>query len=108
MANSMELQVDEVVIKEGNANHQRGVESVGGYMWLTNQRLFFQAHNFNVQTGSIGFNLEAIRAVEPCWTLVFGFLPLMPNSIKIVSAEGEHRFVVFGRKAWIEQISQSI
>lgn len=45
----MELRSDESVIKEGAANLQKNIETVGGKLFLTEQRLIFEARKFNVQ-----------------------------------------------------------
>ena len=43
-----ELRQGEQIIKEGKANLQREWETVGGKLYLTNQRLIFEAHKLNV------------------------------------------------------------
>ncbi|MCA1623452.1 MAG: GRAM domain-containing protein [Acidobacteria bacterium] len=80
-----QLVASETIVKEGIANHQRGAETVGGKLYLTTQRLVFESHDFNIQTVNL--------------------IPLMPNSIKVVTKAGqEHSFVVFGRDEWIRTI----
>ena len=37
-----ELNPNEALIKKGGANLQKGAESVGGYLYLTDQRLIFE------------------------------------------------------------------
>ena len=45
---NVQLPQGEVIIKEGAANLQKGIETVGGKLRLTNQRLLFKAHKLNV------------------------------------------------------------
>ncbi len=99
------LRPGERVLKEGDANLQRGIETVGGSLCLTDQRLVFEAHRFNVQRGATEVELSSVRATEPCWTKFLGVIPLFPNSLAVFTHEGaEYRFVVFGRGAWAAAI----
>ena len=100
-----ELRPDEQIVKEGAANLQKNIEAVGGQLCLTNQRLAFEAHKFNVQGGKIEVELADIRSTRPCWTRFLGFIPLFPNSLAVLTKHGmEHRFVLSGRRAWAEAI----
>lgn len=47
-----ELRYDENLIRDGAANLQRGIETVGGWLYLTTRRLVFEAHALNVQSGA--------------------------------------------------------
>jgi len=47
-----ELKQNEQIIKQKAANLQKGIETVGGVLYLTNQRLVFEAHKINVQGGT--------------------------------------------------------
>ena len=96
-----ELRQGEQVIKEGTANLQKNVETVGGKLCLTNQRLVFEAHKFNVQRGVTEVELSNIRALRPCWTRQWGLFPIFPNSLAVYTKHGEeYRFVLFGRSVW--------
>ena len=100
----IELAANERVIREGGANVQRRWEAVGGRLFLTNARLVFSSHSFNVQTGPLEIPLADIREITPCWTKFMGLIPLAPNSLAVRSDSGEHRFVVHGRRAWAAAI----
>jgi len=92
-------------VKDGAANLQRGIETVGGWLYLTNQRLIFEAHAFNVQSGRTIIPLASITGARTCWTKFLNLIPLFPNSIAVATKEGtEYRFVTFGRQAWIDAI----
>lgn len=100
----IELAENERVIREGGANVQRRWEAVGGRLFLTNVRLVFSSHSFNVQTGPVEIPLADIREVTPCWTKFLGVLPMVPNSLAVSTGQAEHRFVVHGRSEWAAAI----
>jgi hypothetical protein len=95
-------QEGEVLVKQGPANHFRGLEGVGGWLYLTNRRLVFRSHAFNVQNHELSLPLAAVQAVETCPTAW-----VIPNGLRLLTADGIERFVVYGRRAWLEQINQS-
>lgn len=91
----------ESTIKEGWANLQRGRESVGGKLYLTNRRLIFESHVFNIQYGATIIPLGNITATKRCWTKFLNLIPMAPNSLAVSTSEGkQHRFVLFGRSRW--------
>lgn len=103
------LSQGEHVIKQGAANLQRGLETVGGKLYLTNERLIFEAHKINFQSNATEIGLEDIDSLAKSWTKFLGKLPIMPNSISVYTKENkEYRFVLFGRKAWIVAMSKNI
>jgi hypothetical protein len=103
-----ELNQDEQIVKQGAANLQKGVETVGGKLHLTNQRLVFEAHKINVQGGTTEIALTDIQSSEKCWTKFLGFIPLASNSLAILTMAGkEYRFVLFGRDAWATAIDET-
>ncbi len=100
-----ELKQNEKIIKQGAANLQKGFETVGGKLYLTNQRLVFEAHKINIQGGSTEINLSDIQSSEKCRTKFLDFIPLVPNSLAVYTKSGtEYRFVLFGRSAWAAAI----
>jgi hypothetical protein len=91
----------EEIIKEGGANLQRGLETVGGRLFLTNQRLVFESHAFNLQTGATIIPLADISETMPCWTRFLNLIPVTPNSLAVSTSEDQqHRFVLSGRTEW--------
>lgn len=104
-----DIEGDQRIVHEGKANIQRGWESVGGYLWLTEKQLIFQPHRVNAQRERIIISLNAIERVEPCWTRFLGIIPLAPNSFRIVLQSKEiHSFVVTGRSLWISAITSEM
>lgn len=105
---NLDLHPGERSVRDGAANMQRGIEAVGGRLFLTDARLVFHSHAFNVQTGVTEVPLHEVRSVARCWTRLFGLLPLVPNSISVRTDRAEHRFVVFGRAGWVEAIRSAV
>ena len=96
----------EVPVKDGAANLQRGIETVGGRLYLTSQRVLFESHSFNVQTGATAIPLTSITDVRKSWTKFLNLVPLFPNSVAISTTDGnEYRFATFGRQLWIDAIN---
>jgi hypothetical protein len=92
--------VSETVLKHGGASHFKGIEAVGGRLFLTDQRLVFKSHRFNIQVHQESYPLADITAVEPRRGI-----SIVGDGLAVVLSGGrEERFVVFGRRDWITQI----
>jgi len=103
-----ELRFGEQVVKEGAANLQKNIETVGGKLYLTSQRLVFEAHKINFQGGTTEIELSNIQSSRACSTKFLGFIPLFPNSLAVFTKQGqEYRFVLFGRHKWAAEIKSS-
>ena len=101
----IDLHSNEKLIREGAANLQRGAETVGGKLFLTDKRLFFQSHSLNVQTGPTEIPLSQVRGTRLCWTKFLNLIPVFPNSLAVDTNGGvEYRFVLFGRTEWAAAI----
>ena len=97
----------ETPVKEGAANLQRGIETVGGRLYLTSQRLVFESHRFNIQTGATVIPLGSIDSLRKAWTKFLNLIPLFPNTVAVATKDGnEFRFVTFGRNVWIDAIEK--
>jgi hypothetical protein len=95
---------DETVVHYGPANHFKGIESVGGKLFLTNKRLRFRSHKFNAQTHDESYPIEAISAAEPARTL-----GIVPNGVLVHLRDGRReRFVVGGRTEWVTHLRRAI
>ena len=104
-----QLQPGEKFVKEGAANLQKNIETVGGKLCLTNQRLIFESHNLNVQGGVTEIDLSNVKSSLPCWTKFLGLFPVFPNSLAVFTKQGmEYRFVLFGRHAWAAAIEAQL
>ena len=99
----LDKEIDRDVIKEGASNLIMGFESVGWKLFLTKDTLLFYSHNINskLKRHAVPIPLDDIFKVEKCSTL-----GLVPNGIKIITAEKNYKFVVFKRKEWINEIKK--
>jgi hypothetical protein len=90
----------EPTLHAGPANHFKGLESVGGHLWLTNGRLHFRSHKMNLQNHEWSAPLADIVSARPTKTL-----GLIPNGLRVHLSSGEeHRFVVNGNEKWAQDI----
>ena len=95
---------EERVVHYGLANHQKGVEAVGGKLYLTGERLRFRSHKLNFQTHDISWNLDEIESVEPTRSL-----GIIPNRVLVRMKTGAREsFVVSGREAWVNAIRSAV
>jgi len=103
-----ELFKEENLIKSGSANLQKGIETVGGKIYLTNKRLVFESHNFNVQSGKTEIKLIDINSLEFSWTKLFGLIPLIPNSLSVLTKDNKNlNFALSNRTMWKEEIEKA-
>ncbi|MGZ5662843.1 MAG: hypothetical protein ACXWG6_15860 [Usitatibacter sp.] len=94
---------DETVVHHGPANHFKGIEAVGGKLFLTNQRLVFRSHRFNVQAHEESYPLDEIVSTEPARTL-----GIVPNGLLLQMRDGRReRFVVGGRSEWVSLLRRA-
>lgn len=92
------------IIYSGGANHFVGKESVGGKLYLLEDRLKFKSHNFNIQNHEMLIELKDIDEI--------GFyrpLGITTNGLVVTKKDGkEERFVVNNRKIWKEKIKSAL
>ena len=83
----------EPAVLEKLANLFRGIESVGGRMYLTANSIYFSSHSLNVQTGDSRIGFDEILNIEKCNTLGF-----VPNGLRVITKQGvTYQFVLWGR-----------
>ncbi|MDR0267783.1 GRAM domain-containing protein [Paenibacillus sp.] len=98
------LQQSETFILKKAANLFRGLEAVGGWVTLTNQRLIFDPHRLNIQTEPLVLTYAEMIGIEKRYTL-----NLVPNGIKITTESGdEYKFVMWKRSAFIDYVNERI
>ena len=103
MAGSLPLRSGEELFKEGPASLFVNMESVGGWLTLTDQRLQFTPHKINVQTAPMELPLHQIASAATVATA-----GIVPNGLKIDTATGEtFRFVVNGRAEWVDAMARA-
>ena len=92
---------DDTTVKEGAANLQLGVETVGGRLSLTSERLVFKSHVFNIHAGATIIPLAQISRTTPCWTKLLNLIPIAPRSLAVSTKAGkEYRFMLLRRHDW--------
>ncbi len=96
-----ELEPGEEIIFHTTANHFKGVEAVGGKLFLTNKRLLFQSHLFNIQNHSLDIYLEHIQGMER-----FKTMGLVNNGLKILTHNSCEKFVVEKINEWQAHLAQ--
>ena len=98
-----ELKNGEEILSDTVANLMRGFEGVGGRLKITNQRLLFEAHSFNLQSMPTEIPLEYIVEVKKVNNAGF-----IPNGLLICTKNVEYKFVVWGRGKLITIIDDQI
>ncbi len=100
---SIDIANDEVILVEGGANHFRGKEGVGGKLVLTNKRLVFKSHKFNIQNHQQDFEVDKIINLKTFKSMFF-----LENGLILDFADGtSHKFIVDEAKVWMDMISNS-
>ena len=90
--------MDDLTGKTVGASLFRQIEAVGGKILFESDKLIFNSHTLNMQTGSTVIEYSQIRDVRKRSTM-----GLVPNGILIVTKDGmEYKFVVFNRSKIIE------
>jgi len=93
----------ETILHDGPANHFMGLEGVGGWLYLTPQRLFFRSHAINLQPHETTLPLKEIASAQASRTL-----GIIPNGLRVVTASGAvERFVVEGQRQWSVAITEA-
>lgn len=84
---------------DGAANHRMGKESVGGWMFLLNDTLYFKSHQQNVQVHEFGIPLANIKKVEGHKIFIYNTgltVELLDGSIE--------KYTINNQKMWIQKI----
>ena len=99
-----ELSQDEKIEMEGPANLFRGMEGVGGKLFLTNKKVCFKPHKINIQKGQTDIPYENISEIIKIKTA-----KLIDNGIRIKTNKGnEFDFVVNEQEKWMEKLNDKI
>ncbi len=97
------LEPSENILFETGANHSKGLEAVGGKLYLTNKRLVFKSHKFNIQGHELSIPLSDISKVErtKTWGLINNSLSITTTGNKI------EKFVVEQPGEWINYLGDN-
>jgi len=100
---SFELRNSEMIIKEGPASYFVGLGTIGGKLYLTNERLLFFPHKLNYSTKNSEIEISDISNVMK--KKIF----LSAHGLKIILSDNRNEeFLVYGRKKWISAINELI
>lgn len=95
--------VSEHLLHDGPANHFFHGEGVGGWLYLTEQRLLFRSHKINIQPHELSVPLTDIVEVRAVRTA-----KIFPNGLSLVTRHGlDERFVVENHKKWCNEIARA-
>lgn len=98
------LEPNEEIEISGPANLFRGVEGVGGKLYFTNQKLIFNSHKINLQSGQTNIDYSEIVSVEKRKT---GFI--VNNGIRVIIRAGKsYDFVVNNREEWLFEFEKRV
>ena len=98
------ITLDKEILFEGRANHFKGIEGVGGWLFLTNDELIFKSHSINIQKHELVIPKNEIMTVKPVKTI-----GLFSNGLKVTTNKQKHeRFVVNNQKIWMKNINEII
>jgi len=95
----------ETILKEGPANHYKGIECVGGWLYLTDKRLIFVAHNLNVQVHELNIPLNDIGCVDTKRYLRWLDTGLL---VETSQSQDEEEFVVYEPQCWKDNILKKV
>jgi hypothetical protein len=93
---------NETIVFETGANHFKGVEGVGGKLYLTNKRLVFKSHNFNIQKHELSISLSDVDQVARYST--FG---IVNNGLSVTTSDNViEKFAVQQPEEWMNQLTE--
>ena len=96
----VETAENEIIIKEGAANHFKGKEGVGGKLVLTDKRLIFKSHKFNIQNHQENFDLGNVQTLRATRTL-----GILEKGLTLeLTTNDKHKFIVDEPADWVEKI----
>lgn len=103
---------EERLLKQGPANLFRGWEGVGGWLYLTDERLIFRPHRFNIQKREdTRYNIKkdelSIPLTEIAGSGAYAVAGVLPTGLRVAASRGEWKFVVEGRNDWVEEIEEA-
>jgi hypothetical protein len=93
---------NEIIVFETGANHFKGAEGVGGKLYLTNERLVFKSHKFNIQNHELSISLSDVDKVDRYKTL-----GIANNGLAVTTIHNTiEKFVVQQPEEWYNQLTE--
>lgn len=101
---AVEMEAGESILFETPANHFKGIEGVGGKLYLTSRRLIFKSHKLNFQNHQLDILLPDIQAFDRYRTL-----GIINNGLRVKNDQGVvEKFVVHQPEKWVQLISGAV
>jgi hypothetical protein len=98
----IDTDTDETILFDTGANHFKGAEAVGGKLYLTDKRLVFKSHKFNIQNHELSIGLSDIDKVDRYKTL-----GLVNNGLSVRTTDNKtEKFVVQQIGEWLNQLTE--
>lgn len=95
------INASEEIIYDGGANQLKGKEGVGGKLFITNQRLLFVSHKYNIQSGTTSIPLADIKSIEKNKVA-----KIFNTGITIISNDSnKYKFVVNNQDEWYTKLN---
>ena|ERR1022692_2015637 len=92
---------DENIVFQTPANHFKGIEGIGGKLYLTNKRVLFKSHKLNIQNHKLSISLTDINSVDRYKTL-----GVVNNGLAIITKQNTtEKFVVEQVDEWLKQLT---
>ena len=99
----IDTEAGENILFETPANHFKGIEAVGGKLYLTNKRLVFKSHKLNIQNHELSIPLNNIKNVARHKTI-----GIVDNGLSITVVNGNvEKFVVEQVEDWVKNLAES-
>ena len=97
----IDMDATEVIVFETGANHFKGAEGVGGKLYLTNKRLVFKSHKYNIQNHELSINVADIAKVDR-----YKVLGVANNGVAVTTTgDTIEKFAVQKPDEWINQLT---
>ncbi len=103
VANTANFEPDEneSIVFQSPANYEVGVEKVGGMLYLTERRLVFKPHSFNIQKQELSLSLTEIISASQ-----HSNLGILKNGLTIqVENDVIYKFVIDPAEKWVKLLS---
>ena len=101
---AISLNENEIILLEKDANHFKGIESVGGRMFVTNNRIIFKSHALNIQNHEVSYIWNEIKQVTR-----YKSLGLLNNGLELHLKNNKvEKFVVEHTEALFLEINKHI
>jgi hypothetical protein len=98
------LKAGETILQKGPAKHFSAIYGTTGWLFLTNQRLFFKSHSYALQHHELSFAVKEIENVEP----VAVNWPFKNGLLLETKKNKDNKFVVEDWNAWYQSITAQL